>query len=147
MNRRTAATLALLAVAVIFGTAAAPSDTCTCPDPAGKGSAVTLIDRELSSSEHTPSSPAFLFAKTMTVCMGFDQTNKGYAPEMRLVAEGSTDGRNWFPLTVAGTDHRAETASGCLQVAPTRYVRVGWPPSAVVPSPGPRVTASAQASY
>ena len=94
-----------------------------------------------------PGSGQLGFAKTMTVCMAFDQTNKGYPAELKLVAEGSLDGKFWFPLTIVGSGRNAETINGCLQVAPTRFVRVGWPPSANISSPGPHVTAWVQVSY
>ena len=152
MNRQKAILITILIAALLLfatGFMPAESDKCDCPkeDFAAHGASQTLIDKELSSSEKMPSAGPFGFAKTMTVCMAFDQTNKGYPVEMRLIAEGSVDGRTWFPLTLVGTNRAAETINGCLQVSPTRYVRVGWPPVANVAAPGPRVIASVQVSY
>ena len=151
MNLRHKAVLAvLLFVSLLFlaGFARYEGD-CNCPseDFTKHGAAQLLIDKELSTGEKMPTAGPLPFAHSMTVCMGFDQTNKGYPTTMVLVAEGSTDGRNWFPLTLAGTKIPAETQNGCLQVTPTRFVRVGWPRVAEVQSPGPRVTASVQVAY
>ena len=120
---------------------------CTKDDPATHGDYQMLIDKELSSSERMPTAGPMGFAKTMTVCMFFDPTNKSYPVDVKLVVEGSIDGRTWFPATLAGRDTQATTANGCLQVAPTRFVRVGWPPAANIVAPGPRVTAQVQVSY
>jgi hypothetical protein len=94
-----------------------------------------------------PTSEALGFPKALTVCMFFDQTNKGYPTDVKLVAEGSIDGRTWYPLTLAGSDTQASTTNGCLQVTPTRYVRAGWPPAANITSPGPHVTVQVEAAY
>jgi len=122
---------------------------CDCPkdDPATHGFVVTLIDKELSSAERVPASGSLGFPKTVTVCMFYDPTNKGYPQDLKLVVEGSIDGRNWFPANVAGRDVQASSANGCVQVAPIRFVRVGWPPAANVNSPGPHVTAQVEVSY
>ncbi len=122
---------------------------CSCPkdDPATHGAYQVLLDKELSSSERLPAAGPFGFAKAMTVCMYFDPTNKGYPVDLKLVVEGSIDGRTWFPSALIGTDTQAAVANGCVQVAPTRYVRVGWPPAANILAPGPRVTAQVQVSY
>ena len=128
----------------------ADSDSkCDCPkdDPATHGQLATLIDKELSSAEKMPASPALGFPKTVTVCMFLDPTNKGYPQDLKLVVEGSLDGHNWYPATIAGRDAQATAANACVQIAPTRYVRVGWPPAANVPSPGPHVIAQVQVSY
>jgi len=127
----------------------AADSKCECPkdDPETHGRVQTLIDNELSSAEKMPTSGALGFPKAVTVCMFFDPTNKGYAQDLKLVVESSLDGRMWFPATTAGRDSQASSANGCLQIAPTRYVRVGWPPAANVPSPGPHVVAQVEASY
>ena len=129
-----------------------PADSdakCDCPkdDPATHGRVETLVDKELSSAERPPSSSALGFAKTVTVCMFYDPTNKGYPQDLRLVVEGSIDGHIWFPAVVVGREDQASSANGCVQVAPTRFVRVGWPPAANVASPGPHVVAQVQVSY
>ncbi len=150
MNRHAAVLCLMLAAAtIVFATPPAVGDSqCDCPkeDFATHGAAHVLVDKELTSLEHA-ASPSLGFPKTMTVCMFFDPTNKGYPPEMKLLAEGSVDNRTWFPLTIAGSAARAEAVNACLQVSPTRYVRVGWPPAFNVASPGPRVVASVQVSY
>jgi len=122
---------------------------CDCPkdDPETHGRALTLVDSELSSTERIPNSGSLGFPKVVTVCMFFDPTNKGYPQDLRLVVEGSLDGRMWFPATAVGRDTQASSANGCIQIAPTRYVRVGWPPGSYVPSPGPHVVAQVEASY
>jgi hypothetical protein len=138
-----------LAAAVLVLIFALPGSTADCPkdDPSTHGRVEVLIDKELSTAEAMPTSKSLGFPKSLTLCMVFDQTNKGYPTDVKLVAEGSLDGRTWFPLTVAGTDRQAATINGCLQVTPTRYVRAGWPPAANITSPGPRVTIQVQASY
>src|SRR5690242_7287477 len=140
--------LTAMAVATPASPAAADSK-CDCPkdDPATHGLVVTLIDKELSSAERVPASGALGFPKTVTVCMSYHPTNKGYPQDLKLVVEGSVDGRNWFPANLAGRDVQASAANGCVQVAPTRFVRVGWPPAANINSPGPHVIAQIQASY
>jgi hypothetical protein len=127
----------------------AADSKCDCPkdDPETHGRVQTLIDNELSSAERMPTSSALGFPKAVTVCMFFDPTNKGYPQELKLVVESSLDGRMWFPATTVGRDTQASSANGCLQIAPTRYVRVGWPPAANVPSPGPHVVAQVEVSY
>jgi len=139
---------AVMALAAPSSTAAADSK-CDCPkdDPATHGLVVTLVDKELSSAERMPASGSLGFPKTVTVCMFYDPTNKGYPQDLKLVVEGSVDGRNWFPANLAGRDVQASAANGCVQVAPTRFVRVGWPPAANINSPGPHVIAQVQASY
>lgn len=145
--------LLLSAIAVMALTIPASADgadkTCDCPkdDPATHGLAVTLIDKELSSAERMPATGSLGFPKTVTVCMFYDPTNKGYPQDLKLVVEGSLDGRTWFPANLAGREVQASSANGCVQVAPTRFVRVGWPPAANVNSPGPHVTAQVQVSY
>ena len=138
----------VIAASLLLFTAAG-SDNCNCPkeDFAQHGAVQRVFDSELSSAQPVPTIGPLGFAKTMTVCMAFDQTNKGYPAELKLIAEGSMDGRSWFPLTVVGSGRPAETINGCLQVAPTRLVRVGWPPSANISAPGPHVTAWVQAAY
>jgi len=139
---------AVMALAAPSSTAAADSK-CDCPkdDPATHGLVVTLVDKELSSAERMPASGSLGFPKTVTVCMFYDPTNKGYPQDLKLVVEGSVDGRNWFPANLAGRDVQASAANGCVQVAPTRFVRVGWPPASNINSPGPHVIAQVQASY
>ena len=152
--KRLAAVLVLLAgLVVICGMAAATreattDDKCDCPreDFAKHGDWQVLVNKEMSSFDHPTAGP-FGFAKSMTLCMAFDQTNKGYPADMKLVAEGSIDGFFWFPLTLAGSRNRAEAVNECLQVTPTRFVRVEWQAPAQVPSPGPRVNASVQVGY
>jgi hypothetical protein len=140
-----------VALAMLLSTAlsASPESSCACPkdDPTTHGATQTLIDKELSSAERMPASSALGFPKTLTVCMFFDQTNKGYPQELKLVVESSIDSHHWFPATVTGGEVQASSANGCIQVAPSRYIRVGWPPSANVPSPGPHVLAQVEASY
>ncbi len=140
----------LVSAASTFSALSAQSSSkCDCPkdDPATHGAAQVLIDKELSTAERMPSAGPFGYPKSMTICMTYDQTNKGYTPDMKLIAEGSVDGRAWFPLTIVGTRLAAETVNGCLAVSPTRYVRVGWPQGANVVAPGPRVTAQVQVGY
>jgi hypothetical protein len=141
------ALLAVLSSATLMGAAA--DSKCDCPkdDPAAHGRVQTLIDSELSSTERLPTSGNLGFPKTVTVCMYFDPTNKGYPQDLKLVVESSLDGRMWFPATTAGRDNQASSANGCVQVAPSRYVRVGWPPAAQVVSPGPHVVAQVEVSY
>ncbi len=139
----------MLIFAVLTPLSAVDSDKCDCPkdDPATHGRVETLIDKELSSTDRIPTSSNLGFPKTVTVCMFFDPTNKGYPQNMKLVVEGSVDGRAWFPAAISGRDMQASSASGCVQVAPTSYVRVGWPPGANVLSPGPHVIAQVEVSY
>jgi hypothetical protein len=139
----------ILIFAVLTPVSAVDSEKCVCSkdDPATHGRLETLIDKELSSADRIPTSSDLGFPKTVTVCMFFDPTNKGYPQDMKLTVEGSIDGRSWFPSTISGRDTQASSASGCLQVTPTRYVRVGWPPAANVPSPGPHVIAQVEVSY
>ena len=139
----------ILVLAVLTPVSAVDSDRCDCAkdDPATHGRVETLIDKELSSADRIPTSSDLGFPKTVTVCMFFDPTNKGYPQDMKLIVEGSIDGHSWFPSAISGRDTQASSASGCLQVAPTRYVRVGWQPAANVASPGPHVTAQVQVSY
>ena len=127
----------------------AADSKCDCPkdDPETHGRALTLIDSELSSTEKLPTSGNLGFPKTVTVCMFFDPTNKGYPQDLKLAVESSLDGRMWFPATTAGRDTQASSANGCVQIAPSRYVRVGWPPGTQVLSPGPHVVAQVEVSY
>jgi hypothetical protein len=138
-----------LAVVSVLVFAAAAADKCDCPkeDFSQHGAVQRIFDSELSSAQPVPTSGPLGFAKTMTICMAFDQSNKGYPAELKLVAEGSMDAKFWFPLTIVGSGRPAETINGCLQVAPTRFVRVGWPPAANISAPGPHVTAWVQVSY
>lgn len=128
---------------------AAGDSDCHCPDfdAHKRGQVQTLINKELSASEALPTSGDLIFPKTLTVCMFIDQSNKVYPADLRLMFEGSLDGRNWFPLTIAGTNSRLEGANGCLQATPARFVRAGWGPGATIGPPGPRVTVQVQASY
>jgi hypothetical protein len=139
----------LIFVSLFAGTTSRAGAQCDCPkdDPATHGAYHVLIDKELSSSERMPTAGPMGFAKTMTVCMFFDPTNKGYPVDLKLVVEGSIDGRTWFPAMLAGRETQAAVANGCVQVTPTRFVRVGWPPAANIVAPGPRVTAQVQVSY
>ena len=139
--------LVLSAAAVL--SAQSSSEKCTCNfDPAKMGRSQNLIEnKELSSAAPPPTSLDLAFPKTLTVCMFFDQTDKGYPTDLRLQFEGSIDGRTWFPLTLSGTRTRAEGANTCLQVAPVRYVRANWPAGSTIPSPGPKTTIQVQASY
>jgi len=141
--------IAVVLSPIFLFTAAQAADKCECPkeDFAQHGAAQKIFDAELSSAQPVPTVGPLGFAKTMTICMAFDQTNKGYPAELKLVAEGSLDGKVWFPLTVVGSGRNAETINACLQVAPTRFVRVGWPPAANISAPGPHVTAWVQVSY
>lgn len=141
--------LAAAALVVLFVLPASAADKCDCPkdDPATHGRVEVLVDKELSSAERMPTSNALGFPKALTVCMFYDTTNKGYPTDVKLVAEGSLDGRTWYPLTLAGSDVQAAAVNACMQVTPTRYVRVGWPPAANINSPGPHVTAQVQAAY
>ena len=142
----------VLIAAALMTTAAAQSSSsekCTCTfDPAKMGRSQTLVEnKELSSAAPPPTSFDLMFPKTLTVCMFFDQTDKGYPTDLRLLVDGSIDGRNWFPLTLAGSRTRAEGSNTCLQVTPTRYVRASWPAGSTIPSPGPKTTIQVQASY
>jgi hypothetical protein len=143
------AIFAVLIAAVVLSAQSSSEKQCTCNfDPAKMGRAQTLIEgRELSSAAPAPTSSDLMYPKTLTVCMFFDQTDKGYPTDLRLQFDGSVDGRNWFPLTLAGSRTRAEGASTCLQVAPVRYVRASWPAGSTIPSPGPKTTIQVQASY
>ena len=140
---------AVLIGAVILSAQSGSSEKCTCNfDPAKMGRSQTLIEgKELSSAAPPPSSFDLMFPKTLTVCMFFDQTDKGYPTDLRLQLDGSIDGHNFFPLTLAGSRTRAEGANQCLQVAPVRYVRASWPAGSTIPSPGPKTTIQVQASY
>ena len=122
---------------------------CKCPefDVYKHGRSDTIIDKELSSSDRMPTSSDLVFPKTLTVCMFVDQTNKVYPNDLRLMFEGSLDGRNWYPLTLAGSSARVEGINGCVQATPTRYVRAGWGPGTTIGPPGPHVTIQVQASY
>jgi hypothetical protein len=112
------------------------------------GRTQTLIEnKELGSASPLPTSSDLMFPKTLTVCMFFDPTDKGYPTDLRLQLDGSIDGRNYFPLTLAGSRNRAEGSNQCLQVAPVRYVRASWPAGSNILSPGPRTTIQVQASY
>ena len=142
--------LAALLFLLLTSKPTAGADTkCDCPkdDPATHGRAETLIDKELSSADKAPASGALGFPKTVTVCMFVDTTNKGYPQDLKLVVEGSLDGRNWYPAAIAGRDIQATAANACVAIAPTRFVRVGWPPAANIPGPGPHVTAQVEASF
>ena len=101
--------LTVVVLALIFVLPAATADKCDCPkdDPANHGQVQTLVDKELSSAERAPTSNDLKFPKALTVCMFYDTTNKGYPTDVKLVAEGSLDGRTWFPLTLAGRDVQA----------------------------------------
>ncbi len=152
MKRSSFISAAILVFAIVLfaGTTLSGADPkCDCPkdDPGTHGAYQVLVDKELSSSERMPGAGPFGYAKTMSVCMFFDPTNKGYPVDVKLVVEGSIDGRMWFPSTLIGTDTQAAVANGCVQVTPTRFVRVGWPPAANIVAPGPRVTAQVQVSY
>ncbi len=147
----------LLSIGLIFFivlTAAAmlsaqKSNSCDCPkdDPATHGSVQTLWDKELSTADRPPTSASLGFPKVLTVCMYWDPTNKGYPQDVKLVVEGSLDGRMWYPLALSGREVQAAAINSCVQVTPARYVRVGWPPAANIQSPGPRVTVQVQAGY
>ena len=141
--------LVVVCVGLFSATLMGADSKCDCPkdDPETHGRALTLIDSELSSTERLPASGNLGFPKTVTVCMFFDPTNKGYPQDLKLVVESSLDGRMWFPATIAGRDTQASSANGCLQIAPSRYIRVGWPPAAQVVSPGPHVVAQVEVSY
>ena len=141
--------VALLVVLLSVSLMGASDSKCDCPkdDPETHGRALTLIDSELSSTEKLPTSGNLGFPKTVTVCMFFDPTNKGYPQDLKLVVESSLDGRMWFPATTAGRETQASSANGCVQIAPSRYVRVGWPSGAQVVSPGPHVVAQVEVSY
>jgi hypothetical protein len=142
--------IGLIAALILMVTpAAAQKSGCDCPkdDPATHGVWQVLVDKELSSVEKMPTSNSLGFPKVLTVCLNNGGNTQGYDPNLKMRVESSIDGRNWFPATLATTDQFAETTNGCLQITPTRFVRVGWPLSANVASPGPRVTASVQASY
>jgi hypothetical protein len=138
----------LVAVAVLPKAARGSSDDSKCEFDVHKhGRMETLIDKELSASEKLPTSGDLVFPKTLTVCMFIDQSNKVYPTDLRLIFEGSLDGRNWYPLTLAGSNARLEGTNGCLQATPTRYVRAGWGPGSTIGPPGPHVTVQVQASY
>lgn len=137
----------LIAAAVLGAQSTAEKCSCTF-EPAKMGRSQTLIEnKELSSAAPPPTSFDLMFPKTLTVCMFFDQTDKGYPTDLRLQLDGSIDGRTYFPLTLAGSRTRAEGANQCLQVAPVRYVRASWPAGSTIPSPGPKTTIQVQASY
>ena len=138
--------VASLALVFVFATGFA-ADKCDCPDPSTHGAWKTIIDKELSTAEPIPTAGPFGFAKSMTVCMKYDQTNTSYPQNVSLQIEGSIDGRAWYVSTVAGTTTPAQLNNGCLSITPTRYVRVGWGPVANVQAPGPRVSASVQVGY
>lgn len=149
-------TLALVFAAVLIAAATLPQvvrgsngSDCNCPDfdAHKRGQVQTLINKELSASEPLPTSGDLIFPKTLTVCMFIDQSNKVYPNDLRLMFEGSLDGRNWYPLTLAGTNTRLEGTNGCFQATPTRFVRTGWGPGASIGPPGPRITVQVQASY
>ncbi len=152
-NRRLLGVAAILFVvlmaAVVLSAQSSSGDKCDCKfDPAKMGRSQTLIEnKELSSAAPPPTSFDLMFPKTLTVCMFFDQTDKGYPTDLRLQLEGSIDGRMYFPLMLAGSRTRAEGANTCLQVAPVRYVRASWPAGSTIPSPGPKTTIQVQASY
>ncbi|MGH9523511.1 MAG: hypothetical protein ACRD3E_13375, partial [Terriglobales bacterium] len=151
------ATLSAIFFAVLIAAAVLPqvvrgssSDSdCKCPefDAHKHGRVETLIDKELSSSEKLPASGDLIYPKTLTVCMYIDQSNKVYPNDLRLMFEGSLDGRYWYPLTLAGTNTRVEGINGCVQATPARYVRTGWGPGTTIGPPGPHVTVQVQASY
>lgn len=111
------------------------------------GRSDTIIDKELASSERMPTSGDLVYPKTLTVCMYVDPSNKVYPNDLRLMFEGSLDGRYWYPLTLAGTNTRVEGINGCVQATPTRYVRAGWGPGATIGPPGPHITVQVQATY
>lgn len=125
------------------------SDTCTCNfDPAKMGRTQTLIEnKEFGSASALPVSGDLMFPKTLTACVFFDPTDKGYPTDLRIQLDGSIDGRTFFPLTLAGSRNRAEGSNQCLQVTPVRYVRASWPSGSNILSPGPRTTIQVQASY
>ena len=140
----------LLAAAVLPKVVRGSSNSdCNCPDfdAYKRGKVETLIDKELSSSERMPASSDLIYPKVLTVCMFIDQSNKVYPSDLRLMFEGSLDGRNWYPLTMAGSYSRVEGMNGCVQVTPTRYVRAGWGPGTTIGPPGPHITVRVQASY
>lgn len=139
----------VLIAAAVLSAQSNSGDKCTCNfDPAKMGRSQTLIEnKELSSSAPPPTSFDLMFPKTLTVCMFFDQTDKGYPTDLRLQFDGSIDGRTFFPLMLAGSRNRAEGANQCFQVAPVRYVRASWPAGSTIPSPGPKTTIQVQASY
>ncbi len=145
----TAVFFAVLIAAAVLSAQSGSGDKCDCKfDPAKMGRSQTLIEnKEFSSSAPPLTSFDLMFPKTLTVCMFFDQTDKGYPTDLRLQFDGSVDGRNFFPLTLAGSRNRAEGANQCLQVTPVRYVRASWPAGSTIPSPGPRTTIQVQASY
>jgi len=137
----------LVTAAVLYGQSS--SDKCTCNfDPAKMGRSQTLIEnKEFSSASPAPTSFDLMFPKTLTVCMFFDPTDKGYPTDLRIQLDGSIDGRVYFPLMLAGSRTRAEGSNTCLQVTPVRYVRAGWPAGSNILSPGPKTTIQVQASY
>ena len=139
----------VLIAAVVLSAQSGSGEKCVCNfDPAKMGRSQTLLDgKELSSAAPPPTSFDLMFPKTLTVCMFFDQSDKGYPTDLRLQLDGSIDGRTYFPLTLAGSRTRAEGANQCLQVTPVRYVRASWPAGSTIPSPGPRTTIQVQASY
>jgi len=140
---------AILIGAAVLSAQSSSGEKCTCNfDPTKMGRSQTLIEgKELSSAAPAPTSFDLMFPKTLTVCMFFDQTDKGYPTDLRLQLDGCVDGSTYFPLSLAGTRTRAEGANQCLQVAPVRYVRASWPAGSTIPSPGPRTTIQVQASY
>lgn len=141
--------LTVLIAAAVLNAQSSSGEKCTCTfDPAKMGRSQTLVEgKELSSAAPPPTSFDLMFPKTLTVCIFFDQTDKGYPTDLRLQLEGSIDGRMYFPLALAGSRTRAEGANQCLQVTPVRYVRASWPAGSTIPSPGPKTTIQVQASY
>ena len=139
----------VLIAAMVLNAQSGSGEKCVCNfDPAKMGRSQTLLDgKELSSAAPPPTSFDLMFPKTLTVCMFFDQSDKGYPTDLRLQLDGSIDGRTYIPLTLAGSRTRAEGANQCLQVTPVRYVRASWPAGSTIPSPGPRTTIQVQASY
>ncbi len=140
---------AVLIAAVMLSAQSSSGDKCTCNfDPAKMGRSQTLIEnREFSTQAPPLTSFDLMFPKTLTVCVFFDQTDKGYPTDLRVQFDGSIDGRTYFPLTLAGSRNRAEGVNQCLQVTPVRYVRASWPAGSTIPSPGPKTTIQVQASY
>ena len=116
-------------------------------NPTKHGMSQLLIDKELSSADRLPTSESMNFPKAVTVCLYNGGNALGYDPNVKLRVESSIDRVHWFPATVAGTERLAEATNACIEITPTRYIRVGWPLSANVPSPGPKVTAMVEASY
>lgn len=145
--------IAAIMFAVLIGAAVlsaqSGSDKCDCKfDPAKMGRSQTLIEnREFSTQTPPLTSFDFMFPKTLTVCVFFDQTDKGYPTDLRVQFDGSIDGRTFFPLSLAGSRNRAEGANQCMQVTAVRYVRASWPAGSTIASPGPKTTIQIQASY